>query len=349
MSKKRTNISLDPEVYKQAKEIGINISQTSEQALRFRIEQFQSDTFSQQQLSASPILLSREQTESATSSTSLQASQRDVDEFLTDFKQTCKIDWGQADSTIKERMRYARKLVDHLDGHPLTASKEELREFISQFDDQNAIKTVRVVYGRYLDTDIAESFKVQPTPPKPKKVPKKTELQQVYHKLDNKIDEVGFLLLATSGLRRRELMELTAANLEPADRAIYPSTKNRGTTKRQWVTFYNEETESRLNSVYDLSEMTDDDPLFEYSGQTLTRHIREASEAAGVMKITPRVLRIWFCNEMNHLGVPDRYIDAFCGRTPKSVLAKHYSDYTPRKLKEIYNDAEIAIIESICT
>ena len=77
---------------------------------------------------------------------------------------------------------------------------------------------------------------------------------------------------------------------------------------------------------------TNPSPLFSY------KHIRnafkEAEEATGV-KVTPQILREWFCNEMANLGVPDRYIDAFCGRTPKTILAKHYTDYTPQRLKKI--------------
>jgi len=60
---------------------------------------------------------------------------------------------------------------------------------------------------------------------------------------------------------------------------------------------------------------------------------------------TPQVLREWFCEEMARLGVADRYIDAFCGRTPKSVLARHYSDYSPEKLKAIYDKAELKVLE----
>ncbi len=48
---------------------------------------------------------------------------------------------------------------------------------------------------------------------------------------------------------------------------------------------------------------------------------------------------------MGKLGVSDRYIDAFCGRTPKSVLARHYSDYSPEKLKQIYDKASIKVLE----
>jgi intergrase/recombinase len=42
---------------------------------------------------------------------------------------------------------------------------------------------------------------------------------------------------------------------------------------------------------------------------------------------------------MGRLGVPDRYVDAFCGRVPQSVLARHYTDFSPERLKEIYDQA----------
>ena len=34
-----------------------------------------------------------------------------------------------------------------------------------------------------------------------------------------------------------------------------------------------------------------------------------------------------------------RYVDGFYGRVPKSVLAKHHTDFSPEKLKEIYDGA----------
>jgi len=60
--------------------------------------------------------------------------------------------------------------------------------------------------------------------------------------------------------------------------------------------------------------------------------------------ITPKVLRNWFCCEMGRLGIQDRYVDAFCGRTPKSILARHYTDYSPERLKEIYEKAHLTVI-----
>ena len=67
---------------------------------------------------------------------------------------------------------------------------------------------------------------------------------------------------------------------------------------------------------------------------------RNAREKTG-LRITPKVLREWFCHEPGRLDVSDRYIDTFYGRTPKSVLTRHYSDYSPEKLKTIYDKANL--------
>jgi intergrase/recombinase len=47
---------------------------------------------------------------------------------------------------------------------------------------------------------------------------------------------------------------------------------------------------------------------------------------------------------MERLGVPDRYVDAFRGRVPKTVLARHYTDFSPEKLKEIYEKASLKVL-----
>ncbi len=57
--------------------------------------------------------------------------------------------------------------------------------------------------------------------------------------------------------------------------------------------------------------------------------------------ITPQTLRSVFAREMSLRGVQDRYIDAFCGRVPGSVLARHYSDFSPEVLKQIYDEANL--------
>ena len=48
---------------------------------------------------------------------------------------------------------------------------------------------------------------------------------------------------------------------------------------------------------------------------------------------------VWELNfNLSHMHVR-RNIDAFCGRTPKSVLARHYTDYSPELVKRIDKEA----------
>ena len=48
---------------------------------------------------------------------------------------------------------------------------------------------------------------------------------------------------------------------------------------------------------------------------------------------------------MSRYGVDAKYIDAFCGRTKSSVLENHYLDYSPERLKSIYDEARITVLE----
>jgi hypothetical protein len=46
-------------------------------------------------------------------------------------------------------------------------------------------------------------------------------------------------------------------------------------------------------------------------------------------------LRDWFCQEMNELGVPDRYVNAFW---------QDNTVFSPEKLKEIYYKANFKVL-----
>lgn len=56
-----------------------------------------------------------------------------------------------------------------------------------------------------------------------------------------------------------------------------------------------------------------------------------------------RVHRAWFATEMRELGVPDRFVDVFQGRAPRSV-AKHYTGKGLQRLKRIYDKAGLKVL-----
>ena len=67
-----------------------------------------------------------------------------------------------------------------------------------------------------------------------------------------------------------------------------------------------------------------------------------ASKAAKI-KISPQILRVWFSMEMGEQGIPDRFVDIFQGRAPRSVLAKHYTAKGIERLKKIYDKADLRL------
>ena len=72
---------------------------------------------------------------------------------------------------------------------------------------------------------------------------------------------------------------------------------------------------------------------------------KTARKKTGI-NITPQKLRQWFCQELINQGLSETYVDAFCGRTPKSVLARHYTDFSPTKLASFYLDTNFKLFEN---
>ncbi len=44
------------------------------------------------------------------------------------------------------------------------------------------------------------------------------------------------------------------------------------------------------------------------------------------------------------LKVPDRYVNAFQGRVPREVLARHYTDFQEGNMKAIYDEAGLTVL-----
>ena len=138
---------------------------------------------------------------------------------------------------------------------------------------------------------------------------------------------------ATSGLRATEVVQLTMADIDEEERMLIPDKESE--SKQAWVSFYNEEAANAFEA-YKPQRDPSDERIFPLAKPTVVSMFQRISKESGV-KITPQSLRRWFASEMASLGIDSSYIDAFCGRTPDSVLEKHYLDYSPRKLKQIYD------------
>jgi len=257
------------------------------------------------------------------------------------------VDLQLTEDTAKIHGAQIRRFMHWLGNRAL--SQSALREYLSQFNGMspctyaNVLKSFKVFFRDFLrKPELVESFKFPQAPFKPKTILNKKDLQQFYQVLDSPKDRALFLLYASSGLRRHEALSLSMEDIDFTTCMVKPKSHN-GRTKNTWVTFFNHECAQALKEYLATRKDNNNLKLFPMGRAHEEKLWHEARVKTG-LSITPQVLREWFCNEMGSLGVQDRYIDAFCGRVPKSVLARHYSDYSPERLREIYQKANLKML-----
>ncbi len=264
-------------------------------------------------------------------------------DLVSKFKRFLAIDLQQREKTVINHKSVLYKLISY--GDPLEMTQDKLRDYLVQY--LSSPKTyawhlcgLKRFYRDFLKRpDLVESFKFPKIIPRPKLIPTKKELQEFASNLD-KEDLALFLALASSGLRRSEVITLRLKDADFDKRMFIPSRSSN--TKFSWVGFFNVEAEDSMN-VFLAMRNDRRATLFPYARSKLGMIWKNARKKTG-LQITPQILREWFAEEMSNQGVPERYIDAFCGRMPRSILARHYTDYRPDKLKVIYDKANLKVL-----
>jgi len=270
-------------------------------------------------------------------------------DLLTKFKSFCEIDLRLSKRTVEGHLWWTKRFLVTINKPLGQISSEDIRTYLAQTIDKsqstqsNALKSLKIFFRDFLKIpNVVESFRFPKETWTPKPVPTRDDLRRFFKELDSLATQTAFLVYATSGMRRNELLSLTIDDIDLEKRMIIPKNAHQtSTTKNSWVSFFNVETQSYLRR-YLSNRHTDNNRIFPFTETAIRRGFTRASKKTSV-HITPQVLREWFCCQLGELGVPDRYVDAFCGRTPKSVLAKHYTDYLPEKLKRIYDDANLVV------
>jgi integrase len=259
------------------------------------------------------------------------------------------IDLGLADLTVKGHEQKIIQFLRFTDKPVNTTTAKDIRSFLMTYRNK-AVKTYRnqlcslkVFFRDFMKRGyLVESFKFPPVPLRVQNaVPSKREIQEFYISLPSIKERIVFLFLASSGLRISEGSGLLLSNINFKTRMIIPNS-HRGGTKKSWLTFYNTECEQKLNE-YMKSRDKNSEQLFQIKKRRIQCTFKKTSDTIGI-QVTPQSLRRWFCSEMLRLGIQEIYIDAFCGRTPKSVLARHYTDYSPERLKKIYDKANLKVL-----
>jgi integrase len=149
-----------------------------------------------------------------------------------------------------------------------------------------------------------------------------------------------FLILFNSGLRVGEVLKLRMSNLDFQNNMIDASDIHKGDTKSAWISYITSQTAIYLDK-YISRELTDtDDPsLFDISYNTVQEAFKNISYQTDIF-IKPHLLRTIFSEKCTEAGIEGKYIDAFCGRTPKKVLEANYTVYSPQSLRSQYDKVE---------
>jgi len=266
---------------------------------------------------------------------------------LTDFRKFCTVDLSLSESTAYDHLRQIRRFLNWIGEGEI--STERIRDYLDSLKERaastraNAVKAFRRFFRDFLGQgELVATFKMPRSEFKPKIVPTLEQLRRFYDALRTPRDRAIFLMFATTGLRRDEIVTLRVADIDFERRMVKPSVVD-SSTKRRWASFYNGECEVVLREhLAQRADVGPDSKLFS-GGRQVNRVFKRASKASGI-KVTPQILRDWFACEMGELGVADRYVDAFCGRIPRSVLARHYTDFSPERLKRIYDGAGLRVL-----
>jgi integrase len=270
-------------------------------------------------------------------------------ELLERFRDFQIVDLRRSKRTAYEKVWLIKRLFKTIGKKPNEMSREDLRCFLKSLENlsaatyKNALMALKVFFRDFLELpEVVASFKFPHQVFKPKQIVSKEQVQEFYECLETSKERALFMLYATTGLRREEILSLKPENIDFSKRMITPN-NHEGETKKSWVSFYNDEAEIVLKEYLAAKKQSRSQRLFPMQRDEVVELWKTAKDKTGI-DITPQKLRQWFCSEMLRLGVSETYIDAFCGRVPKSVLARHYADFSPQKLKEIYEKANIKIL-----
>jgi integrase len=207
----------------------------------------------------------------------------------------------------------------------------------------NIISSFKAYFRDYKGLSWMDGYKHPSSPLKLKPEIEKEDVRKFIETIDDLGVKCVALFLASSGLRRGEVLCIKKVDVDRDLRSIIPNCHS-GQTKHSGITFYNEEAESCLLEYEEkqTDKEKQSDRLLPVRYERFFYAWKRAREKSGIY-LKPKDLRDFFSQEMGKALVPDRYIDVFQGRAPKNVLAKHYNPHGVEMLKEIYDKASLRV------
>jgi integrase len=247
--------------------------------------------------------------------------------------------------------QYSRRVKAFLDGKRFVSDRD-IQLFIQKKKEvctsnyvSNIISSFKAYFRDYKGLSWMDSYKHPSSPLKLKPEIQKEDVR----KFINAIADLGVkcvaIFLASSGLRREEVLSLKKSDVNRNLRALIPSCHT-GQTKHSGITFYNQEAESCLLE-YERKQTSiekESNRLLPVRYERFFYAWKRAKKKSGI-QLKPKDMRDFFSQELGKAFVPDRYIDIFQGRAPKNVLAKHYNPHGIQMLKEIYDKSNLKILK----
>ena len=266
---------------------------------------------------------------------------------LAEFKDYLILEVGVSNDSAVEYIRDIRYIASQISFF----NPKEIRDFLRSLKESRSISRYSNIlkvlkhYTRFIGRpELASNYIFPRSNIVPKKIWSKDELRIFYDTIPTLRMKAFFLTAASSGLRRGELLSLTMDNIDWSKQMIIPR-NHTGPSKKSWISFFNNETEKALRLHLDKRNKRGpkSNKIFPFNSNAFKYEWGNARVKSNI-QLKVKDLRDFFCQEMGELSVPDRFIDAFCGRTPKSILARHYSDYSPERLKRIYDQAGLKVL-----
>ncbi len=148
---------------------------------------------------------------------------------LEDFRAFLEVDLNQKPATVREHLRYVRRFLEGT----FPETKEGIRSFLLQYSDRppsksNAIKALRRYFRDFLGKPgVVEGFRIPAGRPSLLQLPSKAQLGAFHGALPLKHQAV-FLLLASSGLRKGEVLSLSRGAGGLGKEGLGPKNSHRG-------------------------------------------------------------------------------------------------------------------------
>jgi integrase len=271
-------------------------------------------------------------------------------EFLRDlenFKLFAKAKLNLSQGTV---YHYTSKIRTFMLNRKVVSDKD-VQEYIERKKQEccldyvsNIISAFKAYFRDYKGLTFMNGYRHPSGPLKFKEEIEPSNIRRFIEAIDDLTVKCMAVLLASSGLRKSEVWSLRKGDINRELHCIIPNCHS-GETKQSGISFYNDEAEKILEEyVKQKPGKNKDNRLFIIGHARFLRIWNRAREKSGVC-LKPKDLRDFFSQEMGKALIPDRFIDIFQGRAPRSVLAKHYTPQGIKLLREIYDRANLKIIE----